>query len=372
MIRLAIIVDTLLVGGAQKLVASFVEAQTVQDVEVTVISLSTASSSVIVDALQAAGIQILIFPSRSLFGIWRMTQLIRFFKSEKFDLIHTHLTYSSILGCLASFFSKTPVIVTLHSIASDTSRFSFQLNLVEEVVVRSLASRITAVGFAVADANRNRFAGRIIEIIPNGTPVFNCIPSDLRRKIRSGFSENGTSTFLISVGRFTQAKGYDDLIDAFCILHERDPKTVLLMVGSGSLFEQIKAKISAMHLNGSVKCLGERNDIPQLLMSSDIYVSSSHREGLPVAILEAMMAGLPIISTTVGDIPHVVTKDIGYLVPPHHPERLAEALFKLINSPDKILAMGKAARNRAIQEYSVDVWATRMMSLYTDAIAANR
>ncbi len=372
MMRLAIVVDTLLVGGAQKLVVSFVEAQTTREVEATVVSLGTASSSVIVDALQAAGVRVLTYPSHSLFCLRRIRQLIRFFKIEKFDLIHSHLTYSNILGCLAGYFSKTPVIVSLHSIASYKSRFSSLLSRVEEIFVRNMALRIIAVGHAVADANRKRFAGRTIDVIPNGTPTFSPVSSESRREIRNEFSKNGTSIILISVGRFAVPKGYDDMIDAFYFLHKRDSKAMLIMVGTGSLFEHIKARISDLNLDNSVICLGERNDVPHLLVASDIYVSSSHREGLPVAILEAMMAGLPIISTAVGDVPYVVTEDVGYLVPPHNPKRLAETLFELINSPDKIRAMGKAARARAIQEYSIDVWATRVMSLYIDAIAANR
>lgn len=370
MMRLAIIIDTLLVGGAQKLVVSFIEAQATQEIETTVISLSTASSPIIVEVLRATGVRVITYPSRSLFDLSRLINLIRFFKNEKFDLIHTHLTYSNILGCLSGYFSKTPVIVSLHSVASDKRRFSSQLSRIEELFVRNIALRIVAVGYAVAAANKKRFTGRRIEIIPNGTPTFNLVSSEFRQEIRNEFSMHGSTIILISVGRFAVPKGYDDMVDAFRILHERNPHTMLILVGKGSLIDHINNKISDLHLDDSVICLGERSDVPNLLVASDIYVSSSHREGLPVAILEAMMAGLPIISTAVGDIPHIVTEDVGFLVPPHNPERLADTIFELINSPDKIRAMGKAARARAIKEYSIDVWVTRMISLYKTTIMA--
>jgi glycosyltransferase involved in cell wall biosynthesis len=108
------------------------------------------------------------------------------------------------------------------------------------------------------------------------------------------------------------------------------------------------------------------------LAASDIYASSSHWEGLPVAVLEAMMAGLPIVSTSVGDIPRVVTSDTGILVPPHEPVCLAEALSELVRAPEKAHAMGTAARRRAMQEYSLDTWIKRLTSLYEETLSFSK
>ena len=124
-----------------------------------------------------------------------------------------------------------------------------------------------------------------------------------------------------------------------------------------------------MQLDHSICCLGVRSDVPQLLAASDIFVSSSHWEGLPVAILEAMMAGLPIVATAVGDIPKVVTPEAGIIVPPQQPDCLAEALNDLISRPDKARAMGAAASTRATQEYSLDTWMKRHVAVYEEALS---
>jgi glycosyltransferase involved in cell wall biosynthesis len=127
-----------------------------------------------------------------------------------------------------------------------------------------------------------------------------------------------------------------------------------------------------MQLDDAIRCLGVRSDVPQLLAASDIFVSSSHWEGLPVAILEAMMAGLPIVATAVGDVPKVITPEAGIIVSPHQPDCLAEALDNLINAPEKARAMGNAARARAIQEYSLDTWMKRHIVVYEAALGAAR
>ena len=87
-----------------------------------------------------------------------------------------------------------------------------------------------------------------------------------------------------------------------------------------------------------------------------------------MAVLEAMMAGLPIVGTNVGDMVIVVTDEIGRIVAPHHPELLAEALDELLDSPDKICSMGKAARLRAIKDYSVEAWIGKHAELYKEVL----
>jgi glycosyltransferase involved in cell wall biosynthesis len=174
------------------------------------------------------------------------------------------------------------------------------------------------------------------------------------------------------VGRFARAKGYEDMITAFNLLHQRDIKPVLLMVGTGGTVDSIKAQIENFQLSHSVVLAGERSDVPQLLASSDVFASSSHREGLPLAVLEAMMAGLPVVATSVGDIPNVVTNGTGVLVPPHDPERLADALEDLLKDPEKRQAMGRAAQQRAVSEFSVDAWMKKHVNLYRDVLNAGR
>jgi hypothetical protein len=164
--RVAIILDSLRIGGAQTLVTRFVSAVPRQEVESTVISLQGDPADSNVDSIRTAGAQVQIFSSRSLLDVGRLMRLIRFLRAEKFDLIHTHLSYANILGCLAGTFAGIPVIATLHSTSHDPRQKRRLITRVEDRILRSFARRILAVGYTVADIHQPRLRTRAIDIIP--------------------------------------------------------------------------------------------------------------------------------------------------------------------------------------------------------------
>src|SRR5512134_3142819 len=120
MIRVAIVIDTLRVGGAQKLVSDFALAAVAYGIEPTIICLHKDIHPIMADSMKAAGVQVMESPSPSLLNAKRLIQLIRFFRTEKFDLVHTHLSYANIVGCLAGYFAGRPVIASLHNTEVDS------------------------------------------------------------------------------------------------------------------------------------------------------------------------------------------------------------------------------------------------------------
>jgi glycosyltransferase involved in cell wall biosynthesis len=370
LIRIVIIIDSLKVGGAQKLVATLVSSAPKEQLELTIVNLAEKNSSVILEQIRTAGVQVHSFPSSSLVDPIRLKQLVDFLRTEKFDLIHTHLTYANILGCLAGYYVDIPVVTTIHSTNKENRRpLDFLITQLEVMAFRQFARRIMAVGYTVADAYKNRLGDRIVDVIPNGIPISELLPDGIKMKLRQEILKDISRPVIITVGRFVQVKGFEDLIDAFSLLQKRIPRPMLIMIGSGRMLNQIKKKISDLNLVDSVNCLGERSDVSHILSIGDIYVNASHREGLPLTILEAMMSGLPIVATAVGDIPRVVKdEETGLIVPPHEPKRLALAMDQLLDAPAKIRTMGMAARLTAIREYSIDVWMKRLSALYREAL----
>ena len=366
--RIVIVIDSLKMGGAQKLIATFASVASTRQIDPIIISLHSEFDASILDSIRLSGVPVMMFPSKSLFDLGRLWRFISFLRKEKYDLIHTHLTYANILGCIAGYYVKIPVIATLHSTGHDQRQFPFYVALLEKLSLRYLAQRILAVGYSIAEAHQNRFGRRVVDVIPNGVPVSIPLELEMRQQLRHEISGNESHLLIVSVGRFVQAKGYEDLLEAFFTLHQQHPRTVLILVGTGRLFDYIKDKASKLGIEDSVFCLGQRNDIPQILSASDIYVSSSHREGLPLAVLEAMMAGLPVVGTAVGDIPRIVSAEIGVIVPPHEPARLADALDTLVSFPEKMRTMGKAARSHAVKEYSLIVWMGRLAAFYNEVL----
>lgn len=366
--RAAMIIDSLSIGGAQKLVTQFVSAVPRQRIESTVISLQENPVPSNLEIIHSAGGEVKLFPSRSLLDVRRLNRLIRFLRAEKFDLIQTHLSYANILGCLAGYFAGIPVIATLHSTSHDPEQKAHLITRLEEMILRLFARRILAVGYTVAATFEKHLGSRALDIIPNGVPAPVDLSPQAKQQLRCEIAGEGDRVVIMAVGRLVAAKGYEDLIDAFAILHRQEPRAVLVIAGAGKLFEKIKSQISVLQLEDSVHCLGARNDVPQLLAASDIYVISSHWEGLPMALLEAMMAGLPTVATSVGDIPKVLTPETGIVVPPHEPASLAEALRNLVCAPERARTMGTAARARAMKEYSLEIWAKRLTSLYQETL----
>lgn len=372
MTRVAVIIDTLQTGGAQKLLASFASHATAHGIDLTVINLKKGGTPEISSAIEASGARLITKPSKSLFNLKRLQWLTRFLKEERIEIVQTHLLYANVLGSVAASIAKIPVVCTLHTIYNEKHGRWRLLKRLERLCLRFLATRILAVGEKVAGSHDEYFDDREVDVIPNGIPVTEEIPTQTRNHLRREITNDDSRPIIITVGRMERPKGYEDMILAFKLLREKGLKSVLLMVGSGTLYDSIQSQVEALDLEQSVILAGERHDIPRLLASSDIFASSSHREGLPLSVLEAMMAGLPVVATAVGDIPNVVTEETGLIVPPHEPHRLAAALEDLLQNPSRRRAMGKAARHRALEEYSVDVWMERHVALYDDVIRSRR
>jgi len=367
-LRIVQIIDNLIIGGAQKLLVTLAGQAQAYSLDVTIVSLSSNNDRMILDELSRLGTKVIIFPAEHLLDLRRIFHLTRFLSGADFDLVQCHLTYANIIGTLCGRLAGLPVVNTLHSTEDVLEEFPPMIGFLETWAMRSWANRIVAVGYTISDSFQARLRGRSIEVIPNAVSMPVRITRAERIKLRKEMAGNPSKTIVISVGRFAPAKGYEDLILAFSMLVPSHPDIVLLLVGDGPLFGDIRNLISKSGLGKNVFLLGMRADVPSLLAASDLYVSSSHWEGLPLAILEAMTAGLPSIATGVGDIPSVVTADIGLVVPPHQPQAIAEAIAKLLNEPARLQQMGAAARNLAIKNYSPQAWMERLLNLYAQTL----
>ncbi|WP_041644131.1 glycosyltransferase family 4 protein, partial [Mahella australiensis] len=164
-------------------------------------------------------------------------------------------------------------------------------------------------------------------------------------------------------------KGYNYLLDALAKL--RDFSWEMRIIGDGPERDMLQSQANRLGLTNRVRFLGERKDIPDLLSGADLYVQPSLLEGLPTTVTEAMFSCLPVIATTVGGIAEQIDRSCGILVPPANPDELARAI-KLVLSTDKKEQMGKAARQKAEQKFSIDVCATKYLHIYTVAAASRK
>jgi glycosyltransferase involved in cell wall biosynthesis len=172
----------------------------------------------------------------------------------------------------------------------------------------------------------------------------------------------------VTVARLHPQKGLEDLVDAAAMIAARTGLHFAI-AGEGPSRASLEARIRAAGLEGRVALLGERLDVPGLLAGASLFVLPSHFEGLPSAIIEAMMASCPVVATTVGGNPElVVDGETGWLVPPGDPAALADVLVRAIGSD--LDGVGAAGARRAEERFSVDTMTIAFAALYREVLEA--
>lgn len=202
--------------------------------------------------------------------------------------------------------------------------------------------------------------------IPNGIQRF---PGKKKRaEGLSKISEIPTGcTFLLSVGRLVHEKAYDVLIRAMDLVVKKHADVALAIAGGGVLREQLQALIDTLHLTDKIHLLGDRQDVAELMRNADIFVMSSRSEGMPMALLEAMGSGLPIIATRVGGLVEVLEDSSqGILVPAEDPQGLAKAILELLRDPALCSRMGANARRRVEERYTLERMCQQYEKVITD------
>lgn len=367
--RVLQIISSLKTGGAQKLQETLASAARSRAVEWTVLSLQKDTGAAILEALLAQGQRVHHLPGKGLFDVGRFQNLVEFLRQEKFDVIQSHLTYANILAAAAGRLAGIPVVGTLHNVKIEAKHYHpLREGLLETLALRFGARAVIAVGQQVADAYRAQLRGQKLVVIPNAVAPIPHLSAAERLVIRRNLTGSTTRPLLLAVGRLSEQKGFAYLLEAFAIVRTTHPEAFLAIAGAGELQGELTAHLERLGLTGHASLLGGRNDVPQLLRASDVFVSSSLWEGLPVAILEAMSAGLPIVGTRVGEVPLTVVEGTGLLAPPAQPQALAEALQTVLTDAAKREAMGHAALAHVQQHHSPAAWFDQHLALYQSVI----
>jgi glycosyltransferase involved in cell wall biosynthesis len=266
-------------------------------------------------------------------------------------------------------FARVPAVVsTIHNIYEGG-----RLRMLGYRLTNGLVDHVTIISQAAADRFiRDRIVpAALLEVVPNGvdTERYRAVPSGTRERLRQGLGL--TSEFVwLAVGRFEAAKDYPNMLRAFARVRTQRPEAVLLLVGRGSLQPETQALAAGLGLDGAVQFVGTREDVPEFMTVADGYVMSSAWEGMPMVLLEAAAAGLPIIATRVGGNQEVVREGTtGFLVPPGDDRALGEAMLRLMTLPEgERRAMGARGHDHVRQHYGLAAVVDRYESVYRDVL----
>jgi glycosyltransferase involved in cell wall biosynthesis len=208
---------------------------------------------------------------------------------------------------------------------------------------------------------------RALLAVPNGIRIDAFAPAgdERRAALRCVLGLAPDTRIVGTVGRLNPVKDQRSLLQAFARVHADARDTALVLVGDGALRAALEAEAAALGIAEAVRFLGDRGDVRQLLQGFDLFALSSLSEGYSMALLEACASGLPIVATDVGGNREIVADGgNGLLVPAARPEALADALAALLRDPVRAAAMGRAGRDWALREASIDTMAARYDTLY--------
>jgi glycosyltransferase involved in cell wall biosynthesis len=284
-------------------------------------------------------------------GLWNLWKLMR---REKFDVIESFTHDSNIIALPLAWLAGAPIrIASHHGVIDGFPRWREKLH--SWIVNVGIADILVAVSTRTQQlAETEGVKPERIAVIPNGiTPVDLELVSRSNARKETGVT-NG-DLYLLSVGRLVYQKGHEFLIHAMPEVLRHYPNTKAGICGDGVLRSQLEEQILKLDLSDSVKLLGQWDNVSRFLAIADVFILPSRWEGLPIALLEAMSAGLPVIATRVEGVEEVVEDQIhGLLVPLEDSEALAKAILQLINDPKKRNEMGMAASLRVKQLYTAD------------------
>ena len=298
-------------------------------------------------------------------------------------LVHLMLAYPvgkyQLVAALLTAASGTPLIVTHHLVVENPA-ISAPRRLFWSLAFRSyarLASRnIVPSRAGVELLLRRGFPGARTELIYNGADInrFKPLGGSVRSAVRSrmmaaldGMPWPNDAIISCTVARLNPQKGLFDLVEAAGNVIASYPEARFIIVGDGELRQPVQERILRAGLGGHVYLAGNRplDEVAAWLGGCDLFVLSSVEEGLPLALLEAMAAGCPVVATSVGGIPDVVNdSSIGLLVPPGQPERLAGAIGELLQDGGRRQAMAAAARQRVVASFSVETCYETTVGVY--------
>ena len=367
--HIAHLIDSLVIGGAQKLLVIFAEEAKLRALKVTVISLTTqGSNDGLIAELESLGVRVVFLTINKLYDPTALPKLLKVLRNERIDVMQTHLRHSNILGVLAGKLINIPVIGTLHSTHFyPNGRFSRLRFSSEQFLLRFGADRVIAVGQMTAEIYRNRLVGRKLVIVSNPVKRSPGLSREQRNSLRHEIAGDSQRSLVLTVGRLEPEKGLLDLLSAFAQVSEKHPSVMLIVVGDGEMLGELKSLAASLDMLDDVRFTGMRNDVPALMSASDIYVSSSYREGLSLAMLEAMAAGLPILATKVGDTEFLLKDGRGLMVAPHDMPALVNGMCYLIENPMRMKEIGGAARRFVEANYSPGQWMEKLLGIYEQA-----
>lgn len=314
-----------------------------------------------------------IYKSTDLIIIAR--KLIHFAEDFGISLFHSHGYKGNILlGAIPKRIRRLPIISTLHGWTA-TKRLSkiWLYEKIDKFFLRKFDALVLVTGWRYGERTAIKFSDNLKNktfVIENGIPVISFDADSTNYNFSNKLWSENNCFVIGSIGRLSPEKGFEYLIDALALLQVKSKDYRLVVLGEGKQRENLEKLIQKKSLNGKVHLIGYHERGYNYIRKFNVFVLPSLTEGLPITLLEAMQAGVPIVATRVGGVPGVIKNEqSGLLVDPRDSNSLAEGITFIRNNSDAAKVMAQNAMHLALDKYSSRRMAEEYLEVYKKVIS---
>lgn len=371
-LRVLFLLNKMDIGGAERDVIAIAKAFTTRGLRVAVAS----GGGILVRELLETGIchhEINIDSIRGMSFPQCLYGIFKIIKKQEINVINTHSIRATLLAGIASqvvaigLHARRPrVIATIHNIhdRKNDNRAAWILNhFADHVMVVSEYERSRLIKYGLKSQKTTTvYSGMDVEelsLYRKRTPLID---------IDANMSND--TKIITCVARLTQQKGVHVFLYAAKRILVELPNTLFFIIGDGPLRIELEKVTSTLGITQNVKFLGFRQDVHDLLATTDVFVLSSLRESLPRAIREAMVMGKPVVASKVGGVPEIITHgQTGFLVPPNDPDSLAEYVLMLLKDKQLAVRIGASGQKVIMERFDMEEWIDQVNGIFLEALA---
>jgi glycosyltransferase involved in cell wall biosynthesis len=312
------------------------------------------------------GLETHIIPMRGMMDFGWFRRFGRLVRERRVGLIHAHEFGANTYGALVGALARIPVVTTVHGRGYYGDRL--RRRLAYRLVSRAAAMVAVSEDVKRFIVERTGTSPARVRVIYNGVGAATPMSPHEKARVRADLGIREGESVVIVVGSLYDVKGHRYLLEAVPKILTACPSTVFLIVGRGHLEMTLREQAKALQIDDRIRFLGFRRDVPALLSIADVFALPSLSEGLSIAILEAMAAAKPVVTTAVGGNPELVLDgETGLLVERADPQALARALTKVLTGPSEARRFGANGQRRVTSRFTTAAMIDAYEALYESA-----